>query len=182
MSRAYVVDGYNLLFHLGFLERRGSAGALARARERLLQHIHDALARGGAAVTVVFDAARNRKSPLPQQWRGIEVRYSGGGDFADDVIEAMIAASPQPQELVVVSNDHRIQEAARRRCAQPWSCDQFLDHLETPVASPRLTRAEQPERPMPSPEEVRRWLEEFGDLADDPAFREVFDPYPFDEG
>ncbi len=109
------------------------------------------------------------------------MRYAGGGQVADDVIEAIVAQSPHPQQLVVISNDHRVQEAARRRGAGAWTCEKFLDWGDARRKTPRPVRPPEPERPLPSREEVRHWLAEFGDLADDPDFREVFDPFPFDE-
>lgn len=180
MPVAYVVDGYNLLFHLGLLDRRAGAQALEIARRRLLEQVRTTLGEGDHRITVVFDSARNRrKTPAPQEYLGIEVRYSGGGDFADDVIEAIIAECSRPQWLVVVSNDHRIEQAAERRGAQAWSCKQFLDYGEERDKVRKAGQPTEPERAMPSREEVRHWLEEFSDLADDPGFREVFDPYPF---
>src|SRR4051794_8522283 len=167
MVVTYLVDGYNLLFHLGLLDRQGGHQALDRARSRLLEQVRTTLGEGDHHVTVVFDSGRNRRAaPPPKEFLGIEVRYSGGGDFADDVIEALIAECPQPRHLVVVSNDHRIQQAARRKGAQAWSCDALLDHGDARTTPTRAPHPVEPERTALSREEVRHWLEEFGDLAD----------------
>jgi predicted RNA-binding protein with PIN domain len=179
MSVSYVVDGYNLLFYLGLLDPRAGPQALDRARRRLLELVRTTLGEGDHEITVVFDSGRNRRQASPQEYLGIQVCFSAGGEFADDVIEAMIAESRQPQSLVVVSNDHRIQQAARRRGAHAWGCAELLDYGEqrdAPQGSPRVS---DPERPAPTRDEVRHWLAEFGDLADDPGYREVFDPFPF---
>jgi predicted RNA-binding protein with PIN domain len=179
MPVTYVVDGYNLLFHLGLRDRRAGAQALELARRRLLEQVRATLGEGDHQITVVFDSGRTRrKMPAPTVYLGIDVRYSGGGDFADDVIEAIIAECRRPQSLVVVSNDHRIQQAAQRKGAQAWSCEELLDHGESRGKATRAP-AEEPERTVLSREEMRHWLEEFGGLADDPDFREVFDPFPF---
>jgi predicted RNA-binding protein with PIN domain len=179
MAVSYVVDGYNLLFHLGLVDRRTGATALEQARRRLVEQVRDTIGQGNPAITVVFDSARNRRTmPAPREYLGIEIRFAGGGQLADDVIETLIAQCARPQQLVVISNDRRVQDAARRRGARAWTCDEFLEHGE-----PRRSLAPRPsretERPMPSRAEVEHWLAEFGDLADDPAFREVFDPFPF---
>lgn len=180
MPVTYVVDGYNLLFHLGLLDRHGDPQALELARHRLLEHVRSAVGEGDHRITVVFDSGRNRRAtPAPQECLGIEVRFSGGGDFADDVIEAIIAGCRTPQTLVVVSNDHRIQQAARRGGAQAWSCDALLDFGDARTKAVHTRRSTDSERATLSREEVRQWLEEFGNLADDPGFREVFDPFPF---
>jgi predicted RNA-binding protein with PIN domain len=179
MSVSYVVDGYNLLFYLGLVDQRAGAPALGFARRRLLELVRTTLGEGEHDITVVFDSGRNRRKAPPQEYLGIQVCFSAGGEFADDVIEAIIAESRRPQSLVVVSNDHRIQQAARRRGAQVWGCAELLDHGDQRGTPQTSSRATDPERPTPSREEVRHWLEEFGDLADDPGFREVFDPFPF---
>jgi uncharacterized protein len=183
MPTSYVVDGYNLLFQLGLLEQRQRAGALAQARRRLLDFIRAAFPAGNADVTVVFDSARGGgrqgrgKGPAAsQEYEGLHIRYASGGDLADDVIERLIAQSPSPAHLVVISSDHRIQTAARRRGASPWSCDEFLDRTEAAARPPRPVS---PDRPPPTRDEVRHWLEEFGDIDDDPEFRELFNPFPF---
>src|SRR4051794_6163459 len=106
MPITYVVDGYNLLFHLGLLDRRGGPRALEAARRRALDQVRASLGEGDHAITVVFDSGKNcRTVPPPVEYLGIEVRYSGGGAFADDVIEAIIAGCSRPAGLVVVSND-----------------------------------------------------------------------------
>ncbi len=181
MHLSYLVDGYNVVFALGLLDRRAGARALERARRRLLDDLHDGLAAPGHEITVVFDSRRGMPgSRSGFEYRGIRVCFARAGDVADDVIERLIAADADPRRLVVISNDHRVQEAARHRGARPWSCaellDHFLDHPDRPCPMPPPGAA-----PGMSREEVRRWLEEFGDLADDPGFRELFEPYPFED-
>jgi predicted RNA-binding protein with PIN domain len=175
MPVSYLVDGYNLLFALGLLDRRDGVKALLQARCRLLERLRTALADG--ETTVVFDSGRHRtKAPVVQEYEGLHIRFAHGGEVADDVIETLIVRNPSPGNLVVISNDQRIQAAARRRGARSWSSDQFLDHAE---ASPKTPRPARPDRPPLSRDDVQHWLEEFADLADDPAFREVFESFPF---
>ena len=116
MRTSYVVDGYNLLFHLGLFDRRGGTHALENARECLLDYLRSAF--GDDAATVIFDSGRSTKgSPSAGQHQGLHVQFAGRGQEADDVIEELIANSASPQNLVVISNDHRIQVAARRKGA-----------------------------------------------------------------
>jgi len=97
------------------------------------------------------------------------------------VIEERIAASAQPSCLVVISNDRRVQEAARRKGAAPWTSDDYLAHAETRDQATKPAGSPKPERQTPSHEDVQHWLAEFGDLADDPDFREVFERFPFED-
>src|SRR5262245_7665110 len=105
MRASYLVDGYNLLFHLGLFDRRLGTSALEQARERLLDYLKQALKNED--VTVVFDSARGRKTAPALQVAGLNVQYAQG-ESADDVIEKVIAACADPRQLVVISNDHRI--------------------------------------------------------------------------
>jgi predicted RNA-binding protein with PIN domain len=179
MRVSYLVDGYNLLFHLGLFDRNFGAHALEHARSRLLDYLKQVL--GDEDVTVVFDSSRSsRRVEAPQEHQGLHVQYTSRGQEADDVIEETIAGCASPGSLVVISNDRRIRQAARRKGARSWSCDDFLDHKNARPALPAERPA--PDRaPPPSREEVRRWLDEFGHLADDPDFKEVFERFPFED-
>jgi uncharacterized protein len=179
MRVSYLVDGYNLLFHLGLFDRKIGAHALEHARNRLLEYLKQVL--GDEDVTVVFDSARSsRRIQKPEEYQGLHIQYTSRGQEADDVIEETIAGCASPRNLVVISNDNRIRQAARRKGARSWSCDDFLDHKKAHPAPP--TEPSEPDRaPRQSREEVRRWLDEFGHLADDPDFKEVFERFPFED-
>jgi len=181
MQVRYLVDGYNLLFSLGILERRDGAHALEASRMRLLDQLREVLGTNDD-ITVVFDASKARKrTRATQDHRGIHVIYAPLGDIADDVIEERIRACAEPRGLVVISNDRRVQEAARRKGAAPWTSDDYLAHAETRDQATKAAGSPKSERQTPSREDVQHWLAEFGDLADDPAFREVFERFPFED-
>src|SRR5262249_37811832 len=104
---------------------------------------------------------------------GIAVHFTRYEE-ADDLIEAIIRRVATPLQLTVVSNDRRIKEAARRRNCPVVECVEFWEMLlHKPKAQPIPAPAEN-ERPTPSREEVAEWLKEFGDLEDDPGYRELF--------
>src|SRR5262249_16308094 len=112
---------------------------------------------------------------------GLSVQYTRGGETADDVIEKLINRCACPRHLVVISNDRRVQEAARRKGAASWTCDDFLRHWESSRDRSRPARPPMPDRlAPPSRAEVERWLAEFGDVADDPEFRELFERFGFE--
>jgi hypothetical protein len=161
----FLIDGYNLMHAVGYAHRAMSAGELARGRTRLLDWIADL--RGGRpdAVTVVFDAVGGRASP-DSAHRGVLVRYAHR-QTADDAIERLVAAEKHPRQLAVVSNDGRIQDAARRRRCAVYSCDAFVDWLLAPAAVPE-PRKEEPggsrpplAAPTPSADEMAAWLAAF---------------------
>jgi predicted RNA-binding protein with PIN domain len=94
-----VVDGYNVT------KTAWPDLSLERQRERLLTGLAPLVARSGAEVTVVFDAAETKDRPLVNRPRGVRVLYSPPGVIADDVIRDLVAAEPQGRPVVVVTSD-----------------------------------------------------------------------------
>jgi predicted RNA-binding protein with PIN domain len=105
LPRAHlVVDGYNVT------KTAWPDLSLERQRDRLLGGLAPLVARCGAEVTVVFDAADSTERPLVNRPRGVRVLFSPLGVIADDVIRELVAAEPRGRPVVVVSSD---QEVAR---------------------------------------------------------------------
>jgi uncharacterized protein len=179
MGTTYLIDGYNLLYAMGVLGGRVGPHGLEKARARLLGLLHGAFGEEAAAVTVVFDAAQAPPGLAAEQdYRGVHVVFAKGKQEADDVIEKMIRQASVPKSLQIVSDDHRIQQAARRRKCQVLGCEQFLNWLDGHRQAKKTPAVEQPEKKEGlSQREINRWLAEFGDLDNDPYFRDVFGPY-----
>ena len=79
---------------------------------------------------------------------------------------------------MVVSDDRRLQQAARRRSCVALGCLDYLDRLqERPRPPSAVEKAAKPVRV--SPEEMEHWLHEFAALANDPDLKELFDPFGF---
>jgi predicted RNA-binding protein with PIN domain len=174
----YLIDGYNLLYAMGvLLPKRTGPLVLEYARRRLLSLLGERHGPQARAVTVVFDA---RKAPpgaaAEMDYEGIHVAFAVNQEEADDLIEQLIRRASVPRQLTVVSDDHRIQHAARRRQCVVLGCGEYMDWL----AQNRQPRREAPRtqgranKPLP-PEEVRLWLETFGDLEKDPDWKELFE-------
>jgi predicted RNA-binding protein with PIN domain len=174
----YLIDGYNLLYAMGvLLQGRTGPTVLARARLRLLGLLHAAHGDEACNVTVVFDA-KQAPPGLPSEidYQGIHVAFAVNQDQADDLIELLIRKASVPRQLTVVSNDHRIQQAAHRRGCLVLDCGGYLDQLDKlrrPQHPPSLGEAPKPE--SVSHDETQHWLREFADLADDPRLKELFD-------
>src|SRR5262249_16598580 len=114
LAMAYLIDGYNLLYALGVLHDRMGPTGLRKARLRPLGLLRAALGPDEAsAVTVVFDAAKAPPGVSAEEdYGGIHVRFAVHQEEADDLIEELIRHDSAPRNLTVVSNDHRIQQAA----------------------------------------------------------------------
>ncbi|MFC1596786.1 NYN domain-containing protein [Planctomycetota bacterium] len=167
---ALLIDGYNLLNAVGIVGRGVGPGGLERSRLALLNFLAESLDPAEVArTTVVFDAA-DAPPGLPRvvEHRGLTVRFSAGYEDADALIEELIRAESAPRRLTVVSSDHRLHRAARRRRAQAVDSDVWYGQ----VVSQRLAR-HQPSRVAPAKpqvplldEDVARWLQRFGGESD----------------
>jgi predicted RNA-binding protein with PIN domain len=175
----YLIDGYNLLFaYLGAPPARGLSRGLERARRRLLELVHSRHDGEPAEVTVVFDAAHAPPgAPAELDYRGVHVVFTPA-ESADERIEGLIRKASAPRQLTIVTDDHHIQQAARRRRCTVLGCADYLGIIEGSVkaAAPQgETPAAKPQ--TASPDETARWLGEFADLARDPAMKELADPF-----
>jgi len=164
-----IIDGYNLLHGSGILGSGVGPGGLERSRTALLNFLAESLDEGElAGTTVVFDA-REAPPGLPRlvQHRGITVRFAEPGSDADQTIEELIAADTAPRRLVVVSSDHRLHRAARRRRARAVDSDKwYAEVLRRRIdRSRRQTPQARPSGP-PGEGEVRFWMRQFGLEAD----------------
>lgn len=179
----YLIDGYNLLYALGVVRKRMRSDGLEKARQNLLGVLHGSFGTESDHVTVVFDAAKPPPGvPAETTYQGIQVRFAIGMAAADDLIEVLIRKASTPRHLTVVSDDHRIQKAARRRHCVVNGCGDFLQEIEERRKPPPAPPKEQPAKPSSlSREETQHWLKEFADLADDPAMKELQDPPEFFE-
>jgi predicted RNA-binding protein with PIN domain len=181
----YLIDGYNLLFQMGVLHgHHAGSPALQKARNALLGMLRGALAEEARHVTVVFDAARAAPGATEvQDYHGIQVRFAIHQEQADDLIEQLIRQDSAPRQLTVVSDDHRLQKAARHRHCHVLGCGAFLDWLERHRRQRRIAPLEDADsKPQgTSRSETEHWLREFADLENDPDFKEAFDPFDFGE-
>jgi predicted RNA-binding protein with PIN domain len=133
LKTEYLIDGYNLLCARGEGRRRPGPGNLARARSQLLHWIAERV-DDPTAVTVVFDAAGESlilKMPQRRDEYGIRVLYAVGYETADALVIELCRKHSFAKQLVVVSDDHEVQRAARRRKAKPLSCDEFEKRLSS---------------------------------------------------
>lgn len=176
-----IVDGYNVILTAGLLEgaRPGQEdpSALNRSRFRLIElvaryqqhrrrqpHAHH---RGEVSI-VVFDA-KNPPAGLPSTFthHGVTVLFAVDYDEADDLIEHLIRIHTSPKQLTVVSSDHRLQSAARRRKARFIDVDDWLDQMEISARKAKepnqpkaaVEKSETPEIKQSGQADVGEWLD-----------------------
>lgn len=184
-----IVDGYNLIFGMGWQGKSQHSLALERARERLVRELADLIpvdSRGD--ITIVFDAKRSpiKETRADSQVNGFRVIFAANYDEADTLIEELIAKHSAPKTLTVVSDDNRLQTAARRRKAIPMACESWLERLNHSVTrGPDASDGESAKSQAIRQLQETDWLAEF-QFEDEPTKPnspiqkqpDTFNPFP----
>jgi predicted RNA-binding protein with PIN domain len=159
-----LIDGYNLMYGAGIVgDIRGPRG-FERSRAALIGFVSRVVADDQrAGTTIVFDAAGAPPGlPAVIDYEGITVRFARGYGDADALLEELIAADNSPRRLTVVSSDHRVQRAAKRRKAEALDSDVWFQGA---LRQLRGDGADAPAVEPPKPQatgtdaEVGFWLE-----------------------
>jgi predicted RNA-binding protein with PIN domain len=162
-----LIDGYNLLHVSGVFGRGTALTELHRSREALLAFLAVSLELGERKrTTIVFDAA-GAPPGLPQSfsYEGMNVQFAREPGNADELLEKLIVAHDSPRKLVVVSSDHRVQRAARRRRATAIDSDRWWAELAIARRERDSTATKSPAKPTAnlSAGEVDYWVSQFSD-------------------
>lgn len=144
-------------------------GDLARKRTELLYEVTRRLSiEERKRCTVVFDAIdapRHRTNRFRRE--EMLVLFAEPGHEADELIELLIAQHSSPRQLKIISSDHRLQTAVRRRRGAAIDSEQFL---KRPILTDRpikMPKGPQDKTSNHSNSELRFWMAEFGEI--DPA-------------
>ncbi|MGV3483072.1 MAG: NYN domain-containing protein [Planctomycetaceae bacterium] len=181
-----LIDGYNVIAPVAPPGRHPGEGWLQSERHRLIERLANALGPELASVTtVVFDSA-SAPAGLPSRLveRGIQIEFAVGYPEADDRLEELIAAHSAPKRLTVISSDHRIQTAAKRRGATAIDSEKWLDRLADGVVElatrvdPEPHDAAEEDEKADAPIDVRKWLSEFGIPQNPPESEASENPFP----
>ncbi len=161
-----LIDGYNLLHVTGIVGPDTAAGTLQSSRLALLNFLAASIDPAEVPqTTIVFDA-HGAPPGLPQlvYHRGMTIRFAQKHATADDLIEELVSVANSPRRLTVVSSDHRIQRAARRRRAKAVNSETWYAELIRRRRAREEAAEDAPARPaVPLLEEdVNYWLRQFG--------------------
>lgn len=153
-----IIDTYNVLHCTHVLpSRHAMMGATDLCR------LLDESSWRSSRIAVVCDG-----SPKPDEtdYTGsVKLIHSGSGSDADSVIEKLIASDTAPRDLTVVSNDRRVQRAARRRRCRVMTAERFLRQLVSETSN-RTASSSSDSDPPASKADTEYWLREFGFNSD----------------
>jgi len=161
-----LIDGYNLLHATDIFGKGTGPGGFQRSREALLRFLAASIEPAKRSqTTIVFDAT-DAPPGLPRTvtFDEMTVRYATGYADADTLIEELIEDHDSPRRLLVVSSDHRIQRAARRRRAKFTDSDLWYTKLWQQRVQQRAGQKKQvPEKPVGklSATEIDYWVTQF---------------------
>ena len=164
MARTFLlIDGYNLLYAAGLGQPNYAEGELHRCRQALLNLLAGTLTDAQRPDTkIIFDAAnappdRSRS----QKHARMQVEFAAAGQDADSTIEDLIKQHSSPRQILVISSDHRLHKAARKRRAKVMDSEKFLRQLESAAS-----RADKRQQRAENHAQLNRidWISEFGDI------------------
>ena len=165
-----IIDGYNLMHAAGVSRRSYGPGDLERCRHRLNGLLTTSLSESALArTTIVYDAFESVSNDARQQMvNGLSVLFAPKGQDADSVIEQLIQKHSAPRQLLIVSSDHRLHKAARRRRATCMDSEDFFDTIQSAPESAPLTTPESKRKPAPPNEDsaaqeaspLQRWVDD----------------------
>ena len=97
----------------------------------------------------------------------MRVEFAREPGNADELLERLIAAHDAPRTLVVVSGDHRVQRAARRRRAKAIDSDRWWAELCAERRRLGTAAPTSPQKPTANPSEfeVDYWVNQFSDVV-----------------
>jgi len=161
----FLIDGYNLWWNTGEFGPDNDDGTLQGARDSLTNWLITTLPANLRKKTVlVFDA----KNPPPNRGflfdrSGITIHFAVGYPDADTLMEEYISIHHAPRNLTVVTSDHRIQRAAKRKRATAIDADRWARHIQHQF---QATDGKQATKAKPNPSlsdhEVIGWMKGFG--------------------
>lgn len=128
-----IIDGYNLMHAAGIAKQRYAAGEMERCRKQLQLKIASMLeAEALARTTLVYDAfASISDDQRVFRKHGMKIVFAPMGHDADSVIEELLQKHSAPRQIIVVSSDHRLHKAAKRRKARCVDSEVFMQQIET---------------------------------------------------
>ncbi len=162
----YLFDGYNL-YHAMRKVSEEFASLTPKMMSAVLSEDLKGMKEKGI---IVFDGRALRGDLESYKQMGpVTILYSGVKSDADTRIEELIKDNTAPKRLVVVSSDHRIKRAGRRRRAKILTSLEYIDALFYRLSRPAPVREPKEKRLGVEQGQLDQWLDLFGIEKEDPS-------------
>jgi predicted RNA-binding protein with PIN domain len=152
----WLIDGHNLIGQMPNLRLDDPDD-----EAKLLEYLRSYQGRTRQRITVIFDAGLSYHPAETKKSGGVTVQFAAHGQTADQIIIQRLRRIKNPQELIVVTSDQAVQQAARQARIRVLSAPEFARQLLH--GSPTTLdddRGSQTELKL-SADEVDEWLKVF---------------------
>ncbi|MBI1879799.1 MAG: NYN domain-containing protein [Chloroflexi bacterium] len=152
----WLIDGHNLIGQMPNLRLDDP-----NDEAKLVEYLRSYRARTGHRVTVIFDAGAGYRPAETKKVGGVIVQFASHGQTADQIIVQRVRRVKNPQELIVVTSDRAVQQAARQARVRVLGARAFAQQL-LPGSSPPTEddQGSQVEIKL-SADEIEEWLKLF---------------------
>jgi predicted RNA-binding protein with PIN domain len=152
--KRFVVDGHNLIPKIPGLSLQD-----AEDENALIERLNEFCRLSRSHVDVFFDGAPSSEK-MPGKSGVVKVHFIKKGFSADDAIIEFTRRNQRPESpLVIISSDHRIQNAIKGTGAASLTSEAFSMEMQRVFSSPAAAQAQKEKRLTEN--EVKQWLDEF---------------------
>jgi len=120
-----VIDGYNLLYELSSVNPEN----IPKTREGLVNHLEPLVGVIAERITIVFDGRQKDDAEKLRESEIVEVIYSPQDKTADSVIQNLVWKEQKAEDILVVSSDRAIRDAAAACGADTMASVLFVDMM-----------------------------------------------------
>lgn len=151
----YLIDGHNLIGQLTDIDLDDP-----NDESLLVQKLNGWTGRTRNSVWVVFDNGIPG-GPSRMTSGRVKVHFAPHETSADSVIRKRIPSLKPPRDWTVVSDDHAVQDVARKFKVPVMRSTDFAILLQAPPPSGKPTPDEDPDLRL-TDDDIENWLNEFG--------------------
>lgn len=120
----WLIDGHNLIGRMSNLRLDDP-----NDEAKLVEYLQGYQARTGHRITVIFDAGPVYRPAETKKLAGVTIQFAPHGQSADQLIMRRVRRVKNPQELMVVTSDRAVQQAARQARVRVLTSQEFARQL-----------------------------------------------------
>ncbi len=153
-----IIDGYNLLRTVEKMDSEGPKISDAGMCRALSEYLRLTCQKG----EIVFDGLGPPDKSVFNNIAYLEIIFSGTNTDADSIIIDKIERNTAPRNLIVVSSDRELRNAAASRHAVPIKSDLFWMQLQKELERKRAVPEPREKQTGISSGQADEWLKLFG--------------------
>ena len=161
----YLIDGYNLLFHLQHIE-----GTFQKRRQKIIEILQKEIYKNKLSALLVFDGTDRKEDESEYYYFGpLEVVFTQKGQTADEFIIETVQFSKRPSQETVITSDKKLSKHCVCYGSHVLSVPNFLALLDKKKKKGNLL---QNEEVKDSPKNIKRLIQIFEKRLKEEDFNE----------